>query len=87
MITNEPLPKVACLDMEERRVISDTEIREWIINKRCLRSVSDFMLLSLNKRKETVRDILQAFDITPFQISRITGMNYETIRKISKEDR
>lgn len=86
-LVNESLPKVACLDMDERQIISDAEIREWFINKRCLRSISDFMLLSLDKRKETIREAFHQFDVTPFQISRITGMNYETIRKISKEDR
>lgn len=85
-LINEPLPKAAsCLDIDERRIISDTEVREWIIKKRCLRSISDFMLLTMEKRKETIREVFQELDITPFQITRITGMNYETVRRIKRD--
>ena len=48
-----PMPeRYGCIDIDERRVIPDIEIREAVINACGLRSISDFQLLTLERRKK-----------------------------------
>ncbi|MBQ6378142.1 MAG: hypothetical protein IJJ56_05040, partial [Prevotella sp.] len=60
------------------------EVRDAVINACGLRSISDFQLLTLEKRKSIIREIMLSIDARPRQLSRVTGMNYETIRNIAK---
>ena len=71
-----------CIDINERRVIPDIEIRDAIINACGLRSISEFQLLTLERRKSVIREVMLSLDVRPRQLSRVTGMNYETIRNI-----
>lgn len=43
--------RYGCIDIDERRVIPDVEIREAVINACGLRSISDFQLLTLERKK------------------------------------
>ena len=80
-----PLPEqFGCIDISERQVIADTEIRDMIIKKSGLHNIAGFQLLSLEKRKDIIRDVITEIGARPRQLSRVTGMNYETIRKITK---
>ena len=80
-----PMPeKYGCIDIDERRVIPDIEVRDAVINACGLRSISEFQLLTLEKRKSIIREIMLSIDARPRQLSRVTGMNYETIRNIAK---
>jgi len=80
-----PMPeKYGCINIDERRVIPDIEVRDAVINACGLRSISDFLLLTLEKRKSIIREIMLSIDARPRQLSRVTGMNYETIRNIAK---
>ena len=65
-------------------VIPDIEIREAVINACGLRSISDFQLLTLERRKSVIQEVMRSLDVRPRQLSRVTGMNYETIRNIAK---
>ena len=69
----------------ERRVIPDIEIREAVINACGLRSISDFQLLTLERRKSVIQEVMRSLDVRPRQLSRVTDMNYETIRNIAKK--
>jgi hypothetical protein len=66
-------------------VIPDIEIREAVINACGLRSISDFQLLTLERRKSVIQEVKRSLDARPRQLSRVTGMNYETIRNIAKK--
>ena len=80
-----PMPeRYGCLDIDERRLIPDTEVRDVIIKACGLRSISDFQLLTLNRRKDIIREVMLSTGVRPRQLSRVSGMNYETIRNIAK---
>ena len=70
----------------ERRVIPDIEIREAVIKACGLRSISDFQLLTLERRKRVIQEVMRSLDVRPRQLSRVTDMNYETIRNIAKKN-
>ncbi|MBP5800340.1 MAG: hypothetical protein J6W43_10620 [Prevotella sp.] len=81
-----PLPeRYGCIDIDERRVIPDIEIREAVIKACGLRSISEFQLLTLERRKTVIREVMLLLDVRPRQLARVTGMNYETIRNIAKK--
>ena len=68
-----------------RRVIPDIEIREAVVNACGLRNISDVQLLTLERRKSVIQEVMRSLDVRPRQLSRVTGMNYETIRNIAKK--
>ena len=47
-------------------------------------NVYDFQLLTLERRKSVIQEVMRSLDVRPRQLSRVTGMNYETIRNIAK---
>ena len=64
-----PMPeKYRCIDIDERRVISDIEIREAVIKACGLRSISEFQLLTLERRKSVVREVMLSLDVIPLTI-------------------
>ena len=77
--------RYGCIDIDERRVIPDIEIREAVINACGLRSIADFQLLTLERRKSVIQEVMRSLDVRPWQLARVTGMNYETIRNIAKK--
>ena len=77
--------RYGCIDIDERRVIPDIEIREAVVNACGLRSIADFQLLTLERRKSVIQEVMRSLDVRPRQLSRVTGMNYETIRNIAKK--
>ena len=42
-------------------------------------------LLTLERRKSVIQEVMRSLDVRPRQLSRVTGMNYETIRNIAKK--
>ena len=48
-------------------------------------NVYDFQLLTLERRKSAIQEVMRSLDVRPRQLSRVTGMNYETIRNIAKK--
>ncbi len=76
--------KYGCIDIDERRTVPDIEVRDAIIKVCGLRSISEFQLLTLERRKSVIREVMLSFDARPRQLSRVTGMNHETIRNIAK---
>lgn len=55
--------KFRCIDIDERRVVPDVEVRDAVINACGLRSISDFRLLTLEKRKSIIREIMLSIGI------------------------
>lgn len=71
-----------CIDVDEKRVIPDVEVRDAVIKASGLRSISEFQLLTLAKKKDVIREVSHNLPAGPRQLSRVTGMNFETIRKV-----
>ena len=56
-----PMPeKYGCIDIDERRVIPDIEIRYAVIKACGLRSISDFQLLTLERRKSVIQEVMRS---------------------------
>lgn len=81
---NEPLQKVACLDMNDKKAIPDTEVREYIIHHAGLRSITDFQLLTREKQKDVLRDTLHIINCGPRQLSRVSGISYNIVYALYK---
>ena len=59
-----PMPeRYGCIDIDERRVIPDVEIRDAVINACGLRSISDFQLLTLERRKSVIQEVMRSLDV------------------------
>ena len=71
-----------CMEVNEKRLIPDIEVRDAVIKACGLRSISDFQLLTLERKKDVIREVLPYVPASPRQLSRVTGMNYETVRSI-----
>ena len=41
--------------------------------------------VTLERRKSVIREVMLSLDVRPRQLSRVTGMNDETIRNIAKK--
>ena len=78
------LERYGYIGIDERRVIPDIEKRDAVINACGLYSISDFQLLTLERRKSVIQEVMRSLDVRPRQLTRVTGMNYETIRNIAK---
>jgi hypothetical protein len=40
---------------------------------------------TIERRKSVIQEVMRSLDVRPRQLSRVTGMNYETIRSIAKK--
>ena len=78
-----PLPEeVGCLDMDERRVVSDEAVRGLILKKCGARSIAEFQLHTKQRKKDIVRAVIQELGVGPRQMVRVSGMTYAVIHKI-----
>ena len=71
-----------CLDMDERKVISDESVRKEILKHCGASNITEFMLHSKERQKDIVRDVMRELGAGPRQMSRISGMPYTTLHKI-----
>lgn len=83
-LVNEPLPATQlCLDIPERQTIIDSDIRQYIVTKHALRTITDLQLYTRERQVDILRDaILQFKGLGPRQLSRVTGLNYTFCRKV-----
>ena len=78
-----PLPeKLGCLDMDERKVISDESVRMEILKRCGASNITEFLLHSKERQKDIVRAVMRELEAGPRQMSRISGMPYTTLHKI-----
>ena len=63
-----------CLDMDERKVISDESVRMEILKHCGASNITEFM--------DIIRDVIRELGAGPRQMSRISGMPYTTLHKI-----
>ena len=82
---NMPLPeKIVCMELDGRKIISDETVRQLIIQKCGIRSMADFQLLSKERQKDVAREVMLELGAGPRQMSRVTGLSYTLIYKLSK---
>ena len=78
-----PLPeKLGCLDMDERKIVSDESVRKEILKRCGASNITEFLLHSKESQKDIVRAVMRELGAGPRQMSRISGMPYTTLHKI-----
>ena len=81
-----PLPEtVMCIDMDERKVISDETVREVLLMKCGARTIPEFQLHSKDRQKDIVRDVMRELGAGPRQMVRVSGLTYAVAYKIWKD--
>ena len=71
-----------CLDMDERKIVSDESVRKEILKRCGASNITEFLLRSKERQKDIVRDVMRELEAGPRQMSRISGMPYTTLHKI-----
>ena len=80
-----PLPKSAgCLELSERKIIADEDVRRLMLGKSGASSVTDFQSLSREWKKEVVSGVMKELGAGPRQMSRVSGLPYSLIYKLNK---
>ena len=75
-----PLPEdVSCIDMDERIIVSDEHVREVLLMKSKARSVTEFQLHPMKRKRDIVREVMEELHVGPRQLSRVSGLPYSTI--------
>lgn len=77
--------EVRCLDMDERVIISDERIRQMILEKSGATSIAEFQSYGKEVKYYIIRYIMQEIRIGPRQMSRVSGLTYSVIYKLSKQ--
>lgn len=80
-----PLPDdVECLDMQsERVVVADEVVREKILQVSGVASITAFQSLDKNIQKQIVAMVMQDLHAGPRQMSRVSGLSYSVIQRLS----
>ena len=82
-----PLPdSTGCLELSERKIISDEVVRRLTLGKGGAINITDFLTLSRERKKEIVGDVMKELGVGPRQMSRVTGLSYSLIYKLSKQE-
>lgn len=80
-----PLPESAeCLELSERKIIADEDVRRLILEKSRACSVTDFQSLPKEWKKEVVNGVMKELGAGPRQMSRVSGLPYSLIYKLNK---
>ena len=75
---------VECIDMDERKIISDEMVREILLERSGARSISDFLLLDKQRQKEIVLEVSNELKAGPRQMSRVSGLTYNVVYYLCK---
>jgi REP element-mobilizing transposase RayT len=75
---------VECVDMDERKIISDEMVREILLERSGARSISDFLLLDKQRQKEIVLEVSNELKAGPRQMSRVSGLTYNVVYYLCK---
>ena len=73
-----------CLELNERKIIADEDVRRLILGESGTSIISDFTALSKERKKEIVSDVMKKIGAGPRQMSRVTGLPYSIIYKLNK---
>jgi hypothetical protein len=82
---DEPLSgNLKCIDMDERKVVADEVVRELLLQKSGVLTVTEFRLLPKQVQKDLIRDVMIEIGSGPRQMSRVSGMSYNIIQYMWK---
>ena len=82
---NMPLAdNISCIDIDERKIIADEDVRQEILKKSGAKNIADFQLHPKERQKEIVLDVMTELGAGPRQMSRVTGLSYTLIYKSFK---
>lgn len=85
-IVEQPLTEdVNCIDIGERRVVSDGSVRDLLLSTSGIRNIAEFQQLDKHDLKTIIRRVMQEMKVGPRQMSRVTGMSYNIVRNIGKQ--
>ena len=75
---------VECIEMSERAIVSDEKVRQLILEKSGTLSIAEFQSHEKEVKKDIVRSVMQETGAGPRQISRVCGMTFSVIYRLSK---
>jgi len=80
-LIDEPVD-IECLDMEEKKIVSDGELRNELERLSGAKSAEEFRRLPEKKIRDTIRQLKNG-GASRRQIARVTGVSEDVIRGIS----
>ena len=72
--------------MDERKVVADEVVRELLLQKSGVLTVTEFRLLPKQVQKDLIRDVMIEIGSGPRQMSRVSGMSYNIIQYMWKNN-
>ena len=81
-MTQVPVP----MAMDERKVVADEVVRELLLQKSGVLTVTEFRLLPKQVQKDLIRDVMIEIGSGPRQMSRVSGMSYNIIQYMWKNN-
>ena len=66
------LDDVGCIDLDERKIISDETVRELLLGNNGARNITDFQSLDKQRQKDIVLDVMNKLEAGLRQISRVS---------------
>ena len=80
-----PLPEhVGCVDMDERMIVADDEVRDALLKNSGMRSITVFQLQPKERQKDVIREVMRSLGVGARQMARVCGLSYSTIYYIWK---
>lgn len=82
---NEPLADdVGCVEMNDRRVMADEEVRDLLLQHSGTNSMVEFRQLDKNQKKSAVREVMLTYDVGPAQMTRVSGLLFNVVRVLRR---
>ena len=72
--------------MDERKVVADEVVRDLLLKKSRAKNITDFQLLPKQIQKDLVRDVMIEIGSGPRQMSRVSGLSYNIIQYMWKNN-
>lgn len=76
------LENQSCIDLDERKIISDDSVRKLLLKKSGVKNITEFQLHSKERQKDIVGDVMKEIGAGPRQMSRVSGLSYSIIYKM-----
>ena len=84
-LVETPLPeRYGCIDIEDKAVVSDEEVRCYLLSKSRAKSITSFLSLDKCMQKTFISETMRCYRVGPRQMSRVTGISYSVIQRIPK---
>ena len=84
-LVETPLPeRYGCIDIEDKAVVSDEEVRCYLLSKSGAKSITSFLSLDKCMQKTFISETMRCYRVGPRQMSRVTGISYSVIQRIPK---